>query len=100
MKQTVTPFDLIRYPSLRTATITLSIGYLGMDFFYSAPSSAINKVGINPILNGILLGAGSLIGLPISYLVVARTPRRLYGIFFNLFSCICGLGMVFIKVPP
>lgn len=95
----VTPYDLIRYKSLRVPTITLSIAYLGMDFFYTAPSSALDQIGINPILNGTLIGIGSLIGLPISYLIVSKTPRRLFGIFYNIFSGICALGLILIKVP-
>lgn len=95
----MTPYDLLRYKSLRRAAITLSIGYFSVNFIYYGLSSTTDKIGYNPILNGVLLGIGSLIGIPVSFLMANRTPRRGYEIFYNLFSGVCSLIIFFIKVP-
>ena len=94
-----TPYDLVRYRSLRRSTITLSVGYFSVLFFYYGVSSTIDKIGFNPVLNSVLLGLGSLIGVPISFLIADSILRRYLGMFYNVFSGICCLAIYFLIVP-
>ena len=77
----------------------MSFGYLGVNFIYHSLSSTIDKVGFNSVLNGVLLGVGSLMGIPVCYLIANCVPRRDFGMLYYMFSGICSLIIYFIKVP-
>lgn len=99
IKTFVSPLDLLRYGSLRSTSILLVLIFMLSDMLFYFHSSVIDRIGVNPKFNALIIGLGELSSLPWAVFFIPKLERK--KIFWALFACGSALSFVtsFLHVP-
>jgi hypothetical protein len=95
----ITPIDLIRFPSLRIATICLAIANFTTYAMYYGPVLIVDSIGFDIYTSNVMINLADLASYLPSYFFIEKQPRRFMGVMlFGVATIMAGL-LVFIVKP-
>ena len=99
IKTFTSPLDLIKYPSLRSTSIFIVFIFMFSDMLFLFPSSVIDRIGVNPKFNALIIGLGELSCFPWAVFLIPKLETK--KIFWTTFACGSILSFItsFIHVP-
>ena len=77
----------------------MSLIFFFITYLYMGPFIIVDKLGLNPFVSQIAMGASELISYPISFYFITKTPRIKSGyVFFGLSAIFTGI-LIFVTAP-
>ena len=98
-KRNMSPVDVFRYPSIRTASIAFCILTLFLDMLYMAHSVIVDEIGFNPSLNQVLMSSSETLSIVLLIVLVPFIRRIRVGQLMSIVGGLSSFALIWIQVP-
>jgi OCT family organic cation transporter-like MFS transporter 4/5 len=93
----VSPWDLMRFRSLRTTTLLTSVlGFVILSMYYG-PALSIGSIGFNTYVTNIAILFSDLIGIIPCYYYIDKVQRRMTGLAMFSVTLVCSFILLFVE---
>ena len=95
----MSPIDVFRFPSIRTASLAFCVLTLFIDLLYMAHSVIVDEIGFSPSLNQVLMSSSEILSVLLLTVVIPFIRRSRAGQLLGVVGVLSSFALMWIQVP-